>query len=112
MPTVSPVTVPKLAGRWYIELLVQEPNGLRTWYALGPIEGWTEARGIAHRWETEAGPNTTRMAFRRANDRRFGKTPTVVQTESAPLAHGSEVGRCSTCGFMGGCVCAGDAAYG
>jgi hypothetical protein len=88
MPTVAPVTpLGRLDGHWYLDLVVEDPiTRIRTWYTIGPIERWGEARRVARLWEAEHGANTTRVAYRRADDRRFGKTPTPAQTASAPVA--------------------------
>jgi hypothetical protein len=86
MPNVSRVPIGFLDGRWFIEILVEDPaTRIRTWYAIGPIERWSTARRISALWEKEMGANTTRVAYRRADDRRFGKTPTPVQTALAPI---------------------------
>ena len=71
MPNVAPVPKP---AKWFIDVLLEEPTRVRTRYSMGPFGSWSEARGIANKWEAEFGPNTTDLTARDLDDRRWGNS--------------------------------------
>lgn len=53
-----------MTEKWYIEVAILGTEARPTRWAMGPVHSWSRAREIAHRWEREHGPDTTKLRAR------------------------------------------------
>jgi hypothetical protein len=87
MPIVRPV-LPSIVSSplacWYIQVCVADPlfPDEAVSFALGPVESWSRARGIAAKWEQEHGENTALVSYREPGTKRFANP--LVGRETSP----------------------------